>query len=125
VLKTATHELKDEFIKGIPTIKSDFEDKRQFGLSKFFDFITVTAVGSCGMVLTMNEDMYSTYEKRIDEIEQFIYNEDQKIGKIFLIEQNQWMAMRPKYIEQLKNPTESDIFNLATEVFGTAIVNKI
>ncbi|MGL5021538.1 MAG: hypothetical protein ACRC5R_05915, partial [Mycoplasmatales bacterium] len=125
VLKTASHENKDRFNKNIIAFKKTLEESRQFGLAKIFDYVTVIAVGENGVVLTIDKSLYETYVSRVGELEAIIYNNNENIGKIFLLEENEWNSKRPMYIEQLKNPKKDDIFDLAKKTFGNTIINKI
>ncbi|KAI0989220.1 hypothetical protein GJ496_009054 [Pomphorhynchus laevis] len=125
VLKTASHENKDRFNKNIIEFKKVLEESRQFGLAKIFDYVTVTAVGENGVVLTIKKSLYETYVSRVNELEAIIYNNNENIGKIFLLEINEWNSKRPMYVEQLKNPKKDDIFDLAQKTFANTIINKI
>ena len=125
VLKTASHENKDRFNKNIIEFKKVLEESRQFGLAKIFDYVTVTAVGENGVVLIIEKSLYETYVSRVKELEAIIYNNNENIGKIFLLEINEWNSKRPMYVEQLKNPKKDDIFDLAQKTFENTIINKI
>ncbi len=125
VLMAATVANKKEILNYYPQIKTQLEEQGKYGLAKFFEYSTVQAASNIGYVITIDMNYLSSYQKRIQEIEDIFYKYTSKKGKIFLLDVNEWLAKRPEYIKRIKESKEKDIFKKAQEEFGTDIVVKI
>lgn len=125
VLMVATVNNKKEILNYYPQIKVQLEEQGKYGLAKFFEYSTIQAASDIGYVITIDMNYLSSYQKRIQEIEDIFYKYTSKKGKIFLLDVNEWLAKRPEYIKRIKESKEKDIFKKAQEEFGTDIVVKI
>ncbi len=125
VLKSATVSEKRELVSIFASLQAKLEAEGKYGIAKFFEYADVNAASEIGCVLTIDASIIESYQKRLSEIEDIFHKYAAKKGKIFLLERNQWHQKRPEYIRKINEMKSNDIFQLASDEFGTDIVTKI
>lgn len=125
ILDNATKEDKLLLVNNYFNIKQDLEAQQKFGIAKFFEVSQVKAASQVGYIITLDEILVNSYLKRVDQIQDAINSIDGINGKLYLINENEWLQIRSDYVELKKNNNKEDIFQLAVKTFGQDIVKKV
>ncbi len=124
-LKAATKQDKQKSLMAGRKAADDLNREKQYGIAKFFEVSTVQGASSTGIVVSVDQNFYSTYESRSEQI-QTIYS--RYIGssvKLHLITTQYWKQERMNFVRAVKANKEVDIFQEAADFFGKDIVNKV
>lgn len=125
VLSSATKNDKVALASAFYQIKQMLEEHQKFGIAKFFEKANVHACGSCGCVLSLNQDDYPIFVDRVDDINQVLINARQCPFKVYLMTYSDWESNKEYYRQQVKVFKEQDLYNnIKTKFSGFNIIKK-
>lgn len=124
-LKAATKQDKQKAIIAARQASDDLNRNKQYGIAKFFEVSTVQGASSSGVVVSVDQNFYSTYESRLDQITHIYSNKIGSSVKVHLLTTQYWRQERMNFVRAVKENMEVDIYQDALDFFGKDIVNKV
>ncbi len=100
-------------------------DQKQYGIAKFFEVSVVQGASTTGVVVTIDENLFESYEKRIQTITDEFSKQIGHEMKVHLLTTQYWMKERVNFIHAIKKNKSVDIYQEAIEFFGKDKVNKV
>lgn len=124
-LKAATKQDKQKSLMAGRKAADDLNRDKQYGIAKFFEVSTVQGASSTGIVVSVDQNFYTTYESRSEQIQQIYSRYIGSSVKLHLITTQYWKQERMNFVRAVKANKEVDIFQEAADFFGKDIVNKV
>lgn len=124
-LKAATKQDKQKAMMAARKAADQLNRDKQYGIAKFFEVSTVQGASSTGIVVSVDQNFYSTYEARLGQITQLYSNALGSGVKVHLLTTQYWKQERMNFVRAVKENMTVDIFKEATDFFGKDIVNKV
>ncbi len=124
-LKSATKQDKQKALMAGRKAADDLNRDKQYGIAKFFEVSTVQGASSTGIVVSVDQNFYTTYETRSEQIQQIYSRYIGSSVKLHLITTQYWKQERMNFVRAVKANKEVDIFQEAADFFGKDIVNKV
>lgn len=124
-LKAATKQDKQKSLMAGRKAADDLNREKQYGIAKFFEVSTVQGASSTGIVVSVDQNFYTTYETRSEQIQQIYSRYIGSSVKLHLITTQYWKQERMNFVRAVKANKEVDIFQEAADFFGKDIVNKV
>ncbi len=124
-LKAATKQDKQKSMMAARKAADDLNRDKQYGIAKFFEVSTVQGASSTGIVVSVDQNFYQTYETRLGQITQIYSNAIGSSVKVHLLTTQYWKQERMNFVRAVKENMTVDIFQEATDFFGKDIVNKV
>ncbi len=124
-LKSATKGDKQKALIAARNAANELNNSKQYGIAKFFEVSTVQGASSTGVVVSIDQNFYSTYESRLGQIQQLYSNHLGSSVKVHLLTTQYWKQERMNFVRAVKENKEVDIFEEAANFFGKDIVNKV
>lgn len=124
-LKAATKGDKQKAFSAARRAADKLNHDKQYGIAKFFEVSIIQGASSTGLVVSVDQNFYSTYESRIEQITK-VYSE--AIGsqvKVHLLTTQYWKQERVNFVRAVKENKAVDIYQEATAFFGKDMVNKV
>lgn len=124
-LKHATKNDKQAAMIAASKAADNLNMSKQYGIAKFFEMSVIQGASSNGIVISIEQNLYATYESRLDQIQSIYSNVMGSSMKIHLLTTQYWKQERMNFVRAVKENKEVDIFEEAETFFGKEIVNKV
>lgn len=124
-LKAATKQDKQKALIAARQASDDLNRNKQYGIAKFFEVSTVQGASSFGVVVSVDQNFYSTYESRLAQITHIYSNKIGSSVKVHLLTTQYWKQERMNFVRAVKENMDVDIYQDALDFFGKDIVNKV
>lgn len=124
-LKNATKEAKQQALKVAKDACNELNEQKKYGIAKFFEVSSIQGASVDGIVLSVDQNFYASYEPRIDLITQIYSNKLGNQVKIHLLTNQYWKQNRMNFVRVVKENREVDIYKEATNFFGKDMVTKV
>lgn len=124
-LKNATKEAKQQALKVAKEACNELNEQKKYGIAKFFEVSSIQGASVDGIVLSVDQNFYASYEPRIELITQIYSNKLGNKVKIHLLTNQYWKQNRMNFVRVVKENKEVDIYKEATNFFGKDMVTKV
>ncbi|WOO88103.1 DNA polymerase III subunit gamma/tau [Mollicutes bacterium LVI A0039] len=98
---------------------------KQYGIAKFFEVSKVQGASPTGIVVSIEQNLFATYESRLAQIQHIYSNHVGSSVKVHLLTSQYWKQERMNFVRAVKENKEIDIYEEATSFFGKDMVNKV
>ncbi len=125
VLFSATKADKKIMMQVNNKVIDELNRNKKYGIAKFFELSVIQAASKTGIVVSIDEQLLATYDRRIDDIQK-IYS--QTLGsqiEVHLISNRYWQQERGNFIKAVKENCGVSIYEEAVNFFGKELVNKV
>lgn len=124
-LKSATKRDKQALLIAAKKATNELNNAKQYGIAKFFEISNIQGASATGVVVSIDQNFYQTYEHRLPQIQQIYSNQIGSAIKVHLITTQYWKQERANFVRAVKENKQVDIYQEAANFFGKEIVNKV